>query len=230
MKRFEYDAILHVMPGNGGAYVVFPWDIRREFCKGRVKVHAEFDGIPYDGSIVNMGLKNRDGTVCYIIGVLKSIREKLNKSDGDSLHAVIVPADPQEATTRDPDPDTLSFFHDHQEALELYQVFECLLYNAFPNVSRRVGKTQISFSNRCVFACVSFARVKRKSELPKGYLTVTLGLPVPLDSDRVAVRAEPYPNRWTHHIVISKPEELDGELLAWISDAYAFAEAKRRRP
>ena len=29
MKRFEYDAILHETPDNGGAYVVFPWDIRR---------------------------------------------------------------------------------------------------------------------------------------------------------------------------------------------------------
>ena len=96
MKRFEYDAILHEMPDSGGAYVVFPWDIRREFGKGRIKVHAAFDEIPYDGSIVNMGLKNDDGSVCYIIGVLKSIRKKLNKSDGDTLHVVIEPIHSQE--------------------------------------------------------------------------------------------------------------------------------------
>ncbi len=96
MKRFEYDAILHEIPENGGAYVVFPWDVRQEFGKGRVKVHAVFDGIPYDGSIVNMGLKNADGTVCYIIGVLKAIRKKLNKSDGDTLHIIIESIHPQE--------------------------------------------------------------------------------------------------------------------------------------
>ena len=89
MKRYEYDAVLHEIPDNGGAYVAFPWDIRAEFGKGRVKVHAEFDGIPYDGSIVNMGVKNDDGTICYIIGVLKSIRKKLNKHDGDMIHVVI---------------------------------------------------------------------------------------------------------------------------------------------
>jgi hypothetical protein len=71
---------------NGGAYVIFPWDIRSEFGKGRVKVHAEFDGISYDGSIVNMGLKNEDGSICYVIGVLKSIRKELNKADGDVIH------------------------------------------------------------------------------------------------------------------------------------------------
>ena len=128
------------------------------------------------------------------------------------------------------DLDTLLFFDGHQSALPLYQAFESILYASFPNVNKRVQKTQITFSNRHVFACVSFARVKRKSELPKGYLVITIGLPAPLNSERVAVRTEPCPNRWTHHIVISKPEELDRELLSWISDAYAFAEAKKRRP
>ena len=87
--NYEYDAVLCEMEDNGGAYVVFPWDIRKEFGKGRVRVHAEFDGIPYDGSIVNMGLKNEDGSICYIIGVLKEIRRKLNKHDGDMIHVYI---------------------------------------------------------------------------------------------------------------------------------------------
>ena len=91
MKQYEYDAALHEDPDSGGAYVAFPWDIRQEFGKGRVKVHALFDGIPYDGSIVNMGVKNPDGSVCYIIGVLKSIRSKLNKRDGDLIHVIIEP-------------------------------------------------------------------------------------------------------------------------------------------
>ena len=88
-KRFEYDAFLHEVPEKGGSYVVFPWNIREVFGKGRVKVHAEFDGIPYDGSIVNMGLKDTHGNICYVIGVLKSIREQLGKRDGDTLHVVI---------------------------------------------------------------------------------------------------------------------------------------------
>ena len=88
-KRFEYDAFLHEVPEKGGSYVVFPWNNREVFGKGRVKVHAEFDGIPYDGSIVNMGLKDTHGNICYVIGVLKSIREQLGKRDGDTLHVVI---------------------------------------------------------------------------------------------------------------------------------------------
>ena len=86
---YEYEGVIHEVPDRGGAYVVFPWDIRSEFGKGRVKVHAEFDGIPYDGSIVNMGVKDADGNVCYIIGLLKAIRKQLKKGDGDRVHVVI---------------------------------------------------------------------------------------------------------------------------------------------
>jgi len=89
-KIYEYDAIIHSSEsGKGGAYVPFPYDIRAEFGKGRVKVHATFDGVPYNGSIVNMGAKNDDGSICYIIGVLKDIRAKINKKPGDTVHVVI---------------------------------------------------------------------------------------------------------------------------------------------
>lgn len=87
--KYEYDAILHEDPDSGGAYVIFPWDLKKEFGKGRVKVHAEFDGTAYDGSIVNMGVRNPDGSICYVIGVLKRIRSALNKADGDMIHVAI---------------------------------------------------------------------------------------------------------------------------------------------
>lgn len=88
-KRYEFDGIIHEVPDNGGAYIIFPWNIREEFGKGRIKVHAEFDKVPYDGSIVNMGVKDENGSVCYIIGLLKSIRKQLNKGNGDNVHVVI---------------------------------------------------------------------------------------------------------------------------------------------
>ena len=87
--RYEYETILREIPEKGGAYVAFPWDIRAEYGRGRVKVRASFDGVPYDGSIVNMGVKNPDGSVCYIIGVTKAIRTALGKHDGDTIRVVI---------------------------------------------------------------------------------------------------------------------------------------------
>lgn len=55
-KVYEYEALVCEADGKGGAYVSFPYDIREEFGRGRVKVHATFDGEPYDGSVVNMGV------------------------------------------------------------------------------------------------------------------------------------------------------------------------------
>ena len=68
---------------------MFPHDIKAEFGKGRVKVHASFDGELYDGSIVNMGVKNTDGSVCYIIGIRKDIRAKIGKHVGDTVFVTI---------------------------------------------------------------------------------------------------------------------------------------------
>ena len=89
-KMYEYEAkILSSSVGKGGAYVPFPYDLRAVFGKGRLKVHATFDGEPYDGSIVNMGVKNPDGSVCYIIGILKDIRAKIGKQPGDTVAVTI---------------------------------------------------------------------------------------------------------------------------------------------
>lgn len=89
MKEYKFKSKLYLVKDKGGAYVIFPYDIRKEFGKGRVKVHASFDGIEYDGSIVNMGFKDDEGNIIYIIGVLKSIREKLNKKENDTIEVVV---------------------------------------------------------------------------------------------------------------------------------------------
>lgn len=127
---------------------------------------------------------------------------------------------------REPDLETLLFFEGRPGALALYGILEERISGAFPDAKKRVQKTQITFFARRVFACVSFARVKRKAELPAEFITVTFGLGAPLDSPRIAAKTEPYPGRWTHHTVVGRPEEIDEELFSWIREAYAFAESK----
>lgn len=86
MKEYKFESKIYASEvGKGGAYIIFPYDVREEFNKGRVKVHATFDGIDYQGSIVNMGVKNQDGSICYILGIRKDIRKQLNKDVGDSV-------------------------------------------------------------------------------------------------------------------------------------------------
>ena len=89
MYRFRAPLIQN--DGMDAAYVVVPVDIRREFGKGRLKVNARFDGVPYSGSIVNMGVKDAEGNVCYIIGVTKRIRNKAGKTFGDEVEVEFEP-------------------------------------------------------------------------------------------------------------------------------------------
>ncbi len=127
---------------------------------------------------------------------------------------------------REPDTATLVFFDKYPDAVPIYLRFEEIIFSVFPDVNKRVQKTQITFSNRHVFACVSFARVKKKAELPNPYIVITLGLSYPLESERVAVKTEPYPGRWTTHIVVGSADEVDEELIGWVRQAYAFSDSK----
>jgi hypothetical protein len=76
-----FEAILISVPDYpNAAYVEIPFNVETVFGKkGRIKVKASFNGIPYRGSIAKMG------TPFYTLLVLKGIREKLNKKIGESI-------------------------------------------------------------------------------------------------------------------------------------------------
>ena len=123
--------------------------------------------------------------------------------------------------------DELFFFHENPAALPLYETFARRLLAEIDNVTVNVQKTQISFSKRHNFALVSFLPVRRAKDRPKTYITVTFGLQYKKESPRVDAASEPYPNRWTHHMLIASPEEIDDELMGWIKEAAEFSAGKR---
>ena len=87
----KFTAIIIQNGDMDAAYVVVPIDIRKEYGKGRLKVETTFDGEPYSGSVVNMGVKDAAGNVCYIIGITKALRQKIGKTFGDSVEVEITP-------------------------------------------------------------------------------------------------------------------------------------------
>lgn len=82
-KTYEFDAVLKKVPDQDGAYVEIPFDVREFFGKGRVLVHATFDGAPYDGQLVRMG------TPGHIFGVPKAIRAHIHKQPGDLVRVTL---------------------------------------------------------------------------------------------------------------------------------------------
>lgn len=123
--------------------------------------------------------------------------------------------------------DELFFFNEKPAALPLYEAFAQRLLEEIDNVTVKVQKTQISFSNRHNFAFVSFLPVRKAKDRPKTYITVTFGLQYKKESPRIDAASEPYPNRWTHHVLLSSVEELDDELMGWINKAAEFSAGKR---
>lgn len=125
------------------------------------------------------------------------------------------------------DQNTLFFFNEHPQAIPLYRAFEERLLSELEGVVIQPQKSQITLKNRRVFGAVSFLPARRAKDRPDPYITITLGLNRREPSPRIDQASEPYPGRWTHHLVIGDPAEIDDELMAWVKEAYDFAVAKR---
>ena len=118
--------------------------------------------------------------------------------------------------------DMWMYFDGHPEERLLYEALFDRMEGLFPDTRVKVQKSQISFYNRHLFAAASLP-VRRKKDWPERCLLVTFGLAYRLESPRIAVAVEPYPNRWTHHVIVSRAEDLDEELMGWLEEAYQFA-------
>lgn len=81
--ELEFTAVILQNGDMDAAYIQVPYDIRELYGKGRLLVHATFDGEPYDGQVVKMG------TPYYIIGITKAIRKKIKKSFGDEIEVTL---------------------------------------------------------------------------------------------------------------------------------------------
>ena len=122
--------------------------------------------------------------------------------------------------------DELLFFDAKPGTLPLYEAVRDSIFAYSEDIIVKVSKTQIAFSNRYQFAFVSHQRVKG-SRSP--YILLTFGLGRREEHPRIAVATEPYPGRWTHHVVISTVADVDDQIMEWVTEAYDFASIKGMR-
>ena len=87
--KHQFTARIERSGDMDAAYVVVPVDIRAAYGVGRLRVEATFDGEPYRGSVVNMGVKDKDGNICYVIGITKAIRQRIGKTFGDTVEVTL---------------------------------------------------------------------------------------------------------------------------------------------
>lgn len=112
------------------------------------------------------------------------------------------------------------------ETMPLYRAIESRILSltqAFIDVK----KTQVSFGLRLKFAWV-WPPLHRMKKRPQHDVVLTLGLGRKMESPRILEVLEPYPGRWTHHILIQSPSDLDSELDDMIREAIDFAQNRAK--
>ena len=124
--------------------------------------------------------------------------------------------------------DELLFFDSRPAALPLYEAVKERILTEITVTRIEVKKTQISFFTRHMFAAVSFTPVRKAKARPDPFLTVTFGLRYKVSSPRIDAAAEPYPGRWTHHVMIGSREDMDEELMGWLREAAALSSGGKR--
>ncbi|MDL2273243.1 DUF5655 domain-containing protein [Oscillospiraceae bacterium OttesenSCG-928-G22] len=125
-------------------------------------------------------------------------------------------------------PDILMLFDRLPGGLPIYEAAERKILSAFPDVRIKVTKTQVGFSNRYGFAYLWPPTRKIKGR-PGLYIVLTFGLGYRLSHPRIVESVEPYPGRWTHHVLLGDAEEVDEQIMAWLKEAYDFSMVKGRR-
>lgn len=123
---------------------------------------------------------------------------------------------------REVNPDILMMFDKLPAALPIYEAAEAKLCAAFPDARIKVSKTQVSFYNRYLFAAL-WPPLRKIKGRPGVYLVLTFGLGHRLEHPRIVESVEPYPGRWTHHVLLASPEELDELVMGWVQEAYDFS-------
>ena len=135
---------------------------------------------------------------------------------------------PQGGTASLPNPEHAleKFFHGRPLEMNLYGIFAAAVQERLPHVITRFRRNQITFSGRRGFAAVWIPPFKVRGR-PEHYIVVSFAADRRIDHPRIVSVAEPYPHRWTHHVLVSSPEDVDDKLLDWVEQAYRLTNARQ---
>lgn len=135
-ELYEFEVEIKKNPDMDAAYVEIPFDVKKIFGKGRVPVHATFDGEPYDGQLVKMG------TPCHIIGIRKDIRAKIGKQPGDAVRVTL-----RERAMPKPDYTTVDEYiagYDG-EVRHRMETLRALILSCFPAITEKISWAMPTF-------------------------------------------------------------------------------------
>ena len=120
------------------------------------------------------------------------------------------------------DSSVLLFFEKMPQALPIYEAFTKRLLKELGPVQVKVQKSQIAFSNRYQFAFIWHPSRRFRGRKGRLYGCNVRSKSIAIEDSRIEAATEPYPNRWTHHVIVQSEDEIDDKLMGWIREAYEF--------
>ena len=112
------------------------------------------------------------------------------------------------------------FFSAAPLAGRLFDLLEAAVRPRHPSMTVNVQRSQVTFCDPSSFCWCSLPRNRRPG--PETGLMVSFGFDQRIDDPRIFQAVEPYPNRWTHHVLLTAPEAVDEQLLTWLDMSHHF--------
>lgn len=110
-------------------------------------------------------------------------------------------------------------FPSDSPGLAVYRRVESIIQSLGP-VQVRVTKSQVAFRRHRGFAYVWRPGQYVASEVPA---VLSIALPHPIDSPRFKQTVQPSATTWMHHLEVRSEQDLDGEVIEWLGEAYRQA-------
>ena len=116
------------------------------------------------------------------------------------------------------------FFSAAPLAGHLFDLLEAAVRPRHPSMTVNVQKSQVTFCDPNPFCWCSLPRSRKPG--PETGLMISFGFDQRIDDPRIFQAVEPYPNRWTHHVLLSREAQIDDELMGFLQEAFAFSQGK----
>jgi hypothetical protein len=120
-----------------------------------------------------------------------------------------------------------AFFSGQEDRINLYIATEEMIKSLGP-LTIDIMKSQISFGTKYKFAWV-WLPPDSSGKRPKNSIVLSFGLGHRIESKQIAEAVEPYPGRWTHHIIIQEEADLNTNVQKWLKQAYAFSQSRENK-
>ena len=112
------------------------------------------------------------------------------------------------------------YFGDHHESRQIFETVNQMLEVIGP-AELRVTKSQVAFRRRVNFAFVWMpAMYLKHGDVP---LVLTIGLRRRDPSPRWKQIVEPAAGRFTHHLELREPSDVDEQVRRWLEEAWSLA-------